>query len=70
MAIAIPDLPPLLDVEGDLDVLIWRFERLRQAGYHESAASDLAARRNVDLHLASSLIRCGCPEETALRILR
>lgn len=70
MALAAVDLSPVLEVEADYDVLLWRFEQLRHAGYHEAAASDLAIRRNVDLHLAERLIADGCPQKTALRILR
>jgi hypothetical protein len=69
MAVAF-EVPQVLDVEQDFDMLLWRFERLRRAGYHECAASDLAARRDVDLRLAEQLIARGCPQRTALQILR
>jgi hypothetical protein len=64
------DVQALLDPEREYDVLLWQFEQLHQAGYHEGAASDLAICRSVDLHLATDLITHGCPEKTALRILR
>ena len=48
----------------------WRVEQLREAGYAHAAAIELAARRDVDLHLAVELLRRGCPPATALRILR
>jgi hypothetical protein len=47
----------------------WRAEELRRAGYEPVAASELAARPDVDLHLAVELLARGCPSETALRIL-
>jgi hypothetical protein len=48
----------------------WRAEMLERAGFAPEAAADLAARPDVDLHQAIDLIGQGCPEETALRILR
>lgn len=59
-----------LDVVDDYDVLIWRFEQLRGAGYDEAAASDLAARGDIDLHAARKLLEQGCSQRLALRILR
>ena len=53
----------------DEQVLDWRFEALRRAGYAVSAAAKLAERREVDLHLAVRLLLAGCPQKTALRIL-
>lgn len=50
-------------------VVHWRFETLRCAGYDRRSARELARRRDVDLHLAADLLRAGCPVETALRIL-
>lgn len=55
------------DVDGE--VLHWRFEQLRRAGYSEPDASLLAGHKEVDLHLATKLLRRGCPPGTALRIL-
>lgn len=51
-------------------VMIWRFDQLRQAGYREREALELAERGDVDLHLAVDLMRSGCDPRTALRILR
>lgn len=62
-------MAPLLDVEADFDTLVWRFEQLRRAGYAEPAASELAGRADVDLHLAADLLLHGCPQKTALAIL-
>jgi hypothetical protein len=57
-----------LDTEAEL-VRSWRMEELERAGYSRTAASQLAELAYVDLHLATDLIRRGCPPETALRIL-
>ena len=50
-------------------VSLWRFEQLLRAGYDRRAASAIARRRDVDLHLAVELAGVGCPVDTALRIL-
>ncbi len=50
-------------------VLKWRCEELERAGYDRLAARELAARKDVDLHVAVRLARGGCPAPTALRIL-
>ena len=47
----------------------WRAEELKRAGYERRAAAELAARHDVDLHLAVDLVRRGCPQNVALRIL-
>jgi len=46
----------------------WRLEQLVRAGYDELDAV-LLAELGVDLHVATDLLRRGCPVETALRIL-
>jgi hypothetical protein len=50
-------------------VLGWRLEQLCAAGYGGDAALALALDSQVDLHFAVSLLRRGCPPETAWRIL-
>jgi hypothetical protein len=50
-------------------VVCWRAETLVRAGFVASAAVDLAVSKHVDLHVAVRLVECGCPPETALRIL-
>lgn len=50
-------------------VSLWRAEELERVGYSAGAASALAVRRDVDLHLALDLVRKGCSYATALRIL-
>ena len=47
----------------------WRAEELVRAGYEPSDAIALAARHDIDLHLAVSLMAKGCPYETAIDIL-
>ena len=50
-------------------VLSWRLEELQRGGFDRATAWELAERMDVDLHLAVSLARGGCPAETALKIL-
>jgi hypothetical protein len=47
----------------------WRAEELERVGYPRRDARQLAARHDVDLHLATDLIRQGCPVQVALQIL-
>jgi hypothetical protein len=47
----------------------WRTEELVRAGYGTHAAERLAARHDIDLHLAVGLLEQGCPPELALKIL-
>ena len=46
----------------------WRFDELVRAGYDDEDATELAFHLDVDLHLATSLVRRGCPSSTAVRI--
>jgi hypothetical protein len=50
-------------------VIDWRKEELERAGYEPVAATKLAERQDVDLHLAVGLLRNGCPALVALEIL-
>ena len=50
-------------------VQAWRAEELERAGYSPVAAAKLAARVDVDLHLAIDLVRQGCATDVALSIL-
>ena len=50
-------------------VQAWRAEELERAGYPPAAAAKLAARQDVDLHLAIDLVRQGCSHDVALSIL-
>ena len=47
----------------------WRAEELERAGYAREAAKQIAHRHDVDLHHAVDLLRSGCPQDIALRIL-
>lgn len=47
----------------------WRAEALERAGYSPDAARELAARLDVDLHVATDLLAQGCSPDLALRIL-
>jgi hypothetical protein len=60
-------LPGLAATEED--IVYWRLEQLLLAGYNSEQAYELAARRDVDLHLALRLLRDGCAPELALAIL-
>jgi hypothetical protein len=57
-----------LDTEAER-VLLWREEELERAGYDRDTARQLAEAQGVDLHLATELLRRGCPESTAVQIL-
>ena len=62
-------IAPTADERERDGVTSWRVERLRAAGYDAQAALVLALDRDVDLHLAVSLLERGCPPDTALAIL-
>jgi hypothetical protein len=57
-------------VEERERVEAWRREELARAGYPPDAAEELAAREDVDLRAAVSLLERGCPPEVAIEILR
>jgi hypothetical protein len=57
---------PVLEVEL---VEQWRLDTLERAGYDAESAAVLAASPEVDLHLAVSLLKRGCPVPLALQIL-
>ena len=62
-------IAPTRDTRERSGVTAWRVERLLEAGYDGEAALVLALDRDVDLHLAVSLLERGCPPDTALQIL-
>ena len=68
MAIETPIAPTRTARERET-VTSWRIERLVGAGYPADAALVLALDREVDLHLAVSLLERGCASDTALEIL-
>ena len=47
----------------------WRAEALERAGYGPDAAREIAARLDVDLHIAMDLLAQGCSQDLALQIL-
>ena len=47
----------------------WRLEELERAGYDRRTALEVAERTDIDLHVAVSMARAGCPVRTAARIL-
>ena len=51
-----------------LDVVEWRWCRLREAGFPAALARTLAG-KHVDLHALLELVDAGCPPELAARIL-
>ena len=62
------ELHVLEDTEQQ-QIELWRTEDLERAGYSHRAAGRLAARQDVDLHLAIRLLERGCAPELALKIL-
>jgi hypothetical protein len=50
-------------------VVLWRGENLERAGYNDHSVALLAFESAVDLHLDVELLKHGCPEATAVRIL-
>jgi hypothetical protein len=58
------------ETESEADEIIrWRSQELRRAGYEERAALLIALHTEVDLHLATRLLAEGCPPKVAVRIL-
>jgi hypothetical protein len=59
-----------LQLETEIDrIERWRYEALVRAGYEPSAARRIAARQDIDLHVAVDLLEQGCTAELALDIL-
>jgi hypothetical protein len=58
----------IVETEDDR-VARWRREQLLRAGYQATDALLLAETTQIDLHLATDLLRRGCSADTALRIL-
>jgi hypothetical protein len=51
------------------DLVAWRAQRLRAAGFDSRLALDVARDDRFDLHAVLGLIDRGCPAELAVRIL-
>jgi hypothetical protein len=64
-------MPAAHDIaESELErVERWRASELMRAGYLADDAVALAARFEVDLHEAITLVERGCPPQLAVRIL-
>ncbi len=62
------ELNRLDDTEAER-VIRWRVDELKRAGYDWPASMLIAARPDIDLHVAGRLLARGCPVDTALRIL-
>ena len=50
-------------------IVLWRAEELQRAGFRPVLADAVAVRKDVDLHLAVDLVKKGCPDDMAIRIL-
>ena len=59
----------ILEDTEQMQIELWRSEELERAGYSHRAAGRLAARHDIDLHLAVRLLERGCSPELALKIL-
>jgi hypothetical protein len=47
----------------------WRLAALERGGYESPLAGELAEQDGIDLHLAVDLLRRGCSQELAAKIL-
>lgn len=56
-------------IHSDREIIIWRFDALRAAGYPSNVALTLAERVDVDLHLACRILEEGATLDQAIRIL-
>ena len=56
-------------VDEQSKVEAWRLQQLLNAGYTNHRANTIANNPNINLHTALDLIRHGCPQTTALKIL-
>jgi hypothetical protein len=59
----------VLEQSEQVQIKLWRTEKLERAGYSYRAAGRLAARQDIDLHQAVRLLERGCSPELALKIL-
>lgn len=62
----VPDPKPLFDDP----VLIWRFDKLFEAGFTTEQAVLLAGDPRVDFHRALAMVAAGCPYVVVTEILR
>jgi len=68
MTMPTADLSPTQLTEQEL-VERWRAEELERAGFGPSDARAIAARNDIDLHVAIELLLKGCSPELAKQIL-
>ena len=61
--------PDLRRRQVDPDVQRWRRHVLRQAGFGDALARQLAGDGRIDLHDLLKLVDRGCPPDLAARIL-
>lgn len=47
----------------------WRLQQLIDAGWKTHRATQLAERLDIDTHQANTLLKNGCDQKTALKIL-
>jgi hypothetical protein len=58
------------EIRDETEVIeAWRAEALERAGYGARDAATIAARHDIDLHLATDILGMGCSAELALQIL-
>lgn len=50
-------------------ILDWRMDQLLEAGYTPENGAKIARRLDVDLHSACELLKNGCEQDLAVRIL-
>jgi len=53
----------------DIEILTWRYDQLKAAGYPSGVAMPLAERVDVDVHLACRILEQGATLDQAVRIL-
>jgi len=53
----------------DQDLVAWRRQRLRAAGFAAGLADEVSRECGVDLHALLGLVDRGCPPDLAVRIL-
>jgi hypothetical protein len=60
---------PRRGAASDPQVVEWRYDQLRRAGFPPALAGPAAADGRLDLHAVIELAERGCPPDLALRIL-
>jgi hypothetical protein len=60
---------PIWDLDEHGRVERWRQGELERAGFAPHDAAQVASRSDIDLHRAVELLKRGCPQDLALKIL-